>query len=123
MNPAYPDTSARSCTSLLTIASSAKSTLPVLAPELLLPVGSFSIGRIASDTFLRSNWLAKLIFAPSQKSPILLPLHDDAVSGLVGTTPPTLLKPDDDRNSGRMSRSIRLTTTNDPNTSARFRRP
>src|SRR4051812_20751370 len=59
----------------------------------------------------------KLNLAPIHRSPRLLPLHVSAISGSCGTTPPACGM--DETNSGRMSRSTRLTSTQEPKTSRR----
>src|SRR5262249_17544321 len=99
----------------------AKSVLPVPAPPSLSPVGSLIIGRIANATGFCCHCDIRFIFAPIQKSPSLLPLQPSFISGLVGTVPPACGTVE--RNSGRMSRSTRLTSVQAPNTSARSLRP
>ena len=58
---------------------------------------------------------------PTQKSPRLLPLQPSRASGFCGTTPPACGI--DGTNSGRMSRSIRFTRTQEPKISARSPAP
>src|SRR6185437_3367627 len=118
-----PETSTRSLTSLLAIASSAKSALPVLAPLSVSPTGSFTIPRTANASGCCRHCELRFTFAPTQKSPRLLPLHPDRASGCCGTTPPNSDEAVPGRNSGRRSRSIRLTSTHDPKISARSFRP
>ena len=83
------------------------------------PVGSFTIPRTASATGCCRHCDVRFTFAPTQKSPRLFPLQPRRASGFCGTTPPASANDAVGTNSGRMSRSIRLTTTNDPKISAR----
>src|SRR5215471_689681 len=69
MKPAKPETSTRSFSSLLTTPSNVKSTLPVLAPLSLSPVGSLSRSRSALDIF-RSRADVRFHLAPSVRSPM-----------------------------------------------------
>src|SRR5262249_4707050 len=102
-------------------ASNAKSSLPVPAPLSFLAVGSLIIGRSAKAAGFCWNSDIRFHFAPTQMSPNWLPLHESAISGFCGTTPPAPGRLD--TKSGRISRSTRDRTITDANTSARSARP
>src|SRR6185503_16517869 len=118
-----PDTSTRWLISLLSTASSRKSTLPVLEAfsGSSLPVGSLIIGRRAKANGFWWNSEARFHFRPIHRSPRLVPLHVVFISGLSGTTPPAWGIAG--TNSGRMSRSMRFTSTQEAKISARSAMP
>src|SRR3954471_7948838 len=88
MNPPDPANSTRWFMSLLTTASIARSILPVLAPLSLSPVGSFAMKRSAAAAAFCCRSDMRFHLAPTQKSPMLLPLQAVRASGFCGTTAP-----------------------------------
>ena len=119
MNPPNADSSMRSLISAETMPSSAKSARPVPAPSSSFAVGIFTMPRTANAAGCWWRCEARLIFAPTQRSPRLLPDQPSVTNGYSLTTPPKSLVP----KSGRTSRSMRLTTVKAPNSSTRSRRP
>ncbi|MBI3263201.1 MAG: hypothetical protein HYZ58_08615 [Acidobacteria bacterium] len=120
ITPPTPLSSTRSFTSPLTIASTSTSGFPVLVPAAVSPVGTFTIPRSATAAGCCRHGARRLIFAPSIRSPTWSPVQPSRTNGSSLTSPPTagwLVK------SGRTSRSTRVSTRNEPNSSARSRTP
>ena len=69
MKPPKPVSSAERFNSLLTIASTRKSALPVPTPSVSLPVGSLTTPRSANATGCWRDSESRLNFAPTSRSP------------------------------------------------------
>ena len=121
--PTVPDSSTALLNSLLRMKSIIASALPVLAPASFLPVGSFTVPRtaIAAGCWRHSD--IRFTFTPTNRSPTLSPLQSRRTNGYAFTSPPYAGLVDWKVAGISKSRSIRVSTRNDPKISIRSARP